>query len=65
MLKNKKHYNFQLRVTGGKGGDGAIMFMNLCKNEFAGPGGGDGGNGGHVIFEVIKKQIFFFFLEQK
>lgn len=42
----------QVRTIGGKGGDGAISFLQLFANEFAGPDGGDGGNGGHVVFEV-------------
>lgn len=37
---------------GGKGGDGAVSFLHLWSNEFAGPDGGDGGNGGHVLFEA-------------
>lgn len=41
-----------MRTVGGKGGDGAISFLQLFANEFAGPDGGDGGNGGHVVFEV-------------
>lgn len=42
----------KVRVEGGKGGDGAVSFLHLWSNEFAGPDGGDGGNGGHVIFEA-------------
>ncbi|XP_008211397.1 mitochondrial ribosome-associated GTPase 2 isoform X1 [Nasonia vitripennis] len=42
----------QVRVQGGKGGDGAISFLQLWVNERAGPDGGDGGHGGHVIFQV-------------
>lgn len=41
-----------MRAIGGKGGDGAISFLHLWSNEFAGPDGGDGGNGGHVLFEA-------------
>lgn len=37
---------------GGKGGDGNISFLQLWKNDHAGPDGGDGGHGGHVIFQV-------------
>lgn len=43
----------QVRVIGGKGGDGCISFLHLWSNEFAGPDGGDGGNGGHVIFRAL------------
>lgn len=41
-------------VKGGKGGDGMICFLHLKSNENAGPSGGDGGNGGHIIFEASK-----------
>lgn len=44
-----------VRVVGGKGGDGCISFLRLFANEFAGPDGGDGGNGAHVIFEATNK----------
>ncbi|XP_076237856.1 mitochondrial ribosome-associated GTPase 2-like [Calliopsis andreniformis] len=42
----------QVRTIGGRGGDGEISFLQLWSNECAGPDGGDGGCGGHVIFEV-------------
>lgn len=42
----------QVRVVGGKGGDGQISFLRLWVNDRAGPDGGDGGHGGHVIFQV-------------
>jgi GTPase involved in cell partitioning and DNA repair len=42
----------RVRVIGGKGGDGAVSFLQLWSNETAGPDGGDGGNGGHVVFKV-------------
>nr|XP_022901807.1 mitochondrial ribosome-associated GTPase 2 [Onthophagus taurus] len=41
-----------VRVIGGKGGDGCISFLHLWANERAGPDGGDGGNGAHVIFRA-------------
>ena len=40
------------RVVAGKGGDGCISMASLKGTEFAGPDGGDGGNGAHVIFKV-------------
>ncbi|XP_055921924.1 mitochondrial ribosome-associated GTPase 2 [Eupeodes corollae] len=42
----------QVRVLGGKGGDGCINLRQVWCNERAGPDGGDGGNGGHIIFEA-------------
>ncbi|GFT47291.1 mitochondrial ribosome-associated GTPase 2 [Nephila pilipes] len=39
-------------AKGGKGGDGQISFLKLYRNPFGGPSGGDGGNGGHVIFQA-------------
>lgn len=43
-----------MRVVGGKGGDGCSSFLSLYCNEFAGPDGGDGGSGGHVVFQASK-----------
>lgn len=42
----------QTRTIGGKGGDGEISFLRLWVNDRAGPDGGDGGSGGHVIFQA-------------
>ncbi|KAI1285231.1 Mitochondrial ribosome-associated GTPase 2 [Halotydeus destructor] len=39
----------RVQFTGGKGGDGCIAFLRLLCNPMAGPSGGDGGNGGHVV----------------
>ncbi|XP_015118360.1 mitochondrial ribosome-associated GTPase 2 isoform X1 [Diachasma alloeum] len=44
----------QVRVSGGKGGDGAVSFLQAWANEHGGPDGGDGGHGGHVIFQVSR-----------
>lgn len=41
-----------VECTAGKGGDGMICFLRLWCNPLGGPSGGDGGNGGHVIFEA-------------
>nr|CAG4638622.1 EOG090X0ACU [Cyclestheria hislopi] len=41
-----------IKVRGGKGGDGAVSLLRLSSNPTAGPDGGDGGNGGHVIFKA-------------
>ncbi|XP_075168360.1 mitochondrial ribosome-associated GTPase 2 [Haematobia irritans] len=51
-----QHQNFSdvkmIRTVGGKGGDGCISFLQLWCNERAGPDGGDGGSGGHIMFEA-------------
>ncbi|KAG8131645.1 hypothetical protein E2320_009559 [Naja naja] len=41
----------KVHVIGGKGGDGIACFLSEPRKEFGGPNGGDGGDGGHVIFK--------------
>jgi GTPase len=43
----------EIRVQGGKGGDGAMSFMRLKYIPKGGPDGGHGGNGGAVWIEAI------------
>ena len=38
-------------MRGGSGGNGCMSFLRLFANEWAGPDGGDGGSGGHVVFQ--------------
>lgn len=45
----------KVRFQGGKGGDGCISMMHLFANEFAGPDGGTGGNGGHVVLRASRE----------
>lgn len=45
----------RVRTVGGNGGDGCISFLSAWCKEHAGPNGGDGGHGGHVIFQVRLK----------
>ncbi|XP_054164840.1 mitochondrial ribosome-associated GTPase 2-like [Oppia nitens] len=45
----------RVKCFGGKGGDGMICFLKLFCNPMAGPSGGDGGNGGHIILEADKQ----------
>ncbi len=40
----------EVRVIGGKGGDGLVSFFREKTNPKGGPDGGDGGDGGNVIF---------------
>lgn len=47
----------KVRVIGGKGGDGIACFLSEPRKEFGGPNGGDGGDGGHVIFKGKKVTI--------
>ncbi|CAH4033064.1 unnamed protein product [Pieris brassicae] len=42
----------RVRAVAGKGGDGCISFLSSWCKEYAGPNGGDGGHGGHVIFQA-------------
>lgn len=44
----------RIRAVGGKGGNGASTFLHLWCNPGAGPSGGDGGNGGHIIFQASR-----------
>lgn len=41
----------RITIHAGKGGDGCIAFDRLFCNPNGGPSGGDGGNGGHIIFQ--------------
>lgn len=40
----------RVSVRGGQGGDGAVSLGRVYGNAMAGPDGGDGGAGGHVLF---------------
>ncbi|CAH1791867.1 unnamed protein product [Owenia fusiformis] len=51
--ENKHFMDFRrVHLKGGKGGNGMMSFLSLFANEFAGPDGGDGGCGGHVILQA-------------
>lgn len=60
MLDEVKVY-----VRSGDGGDGAIAFRREKFAPRGGPSGGDGGNGGDVIFRVNKKLSTFTLFQKK
>lgn len=43
-----------LTAEAGKGGDGVVRFLHEKRKEFGGPSGGDGGNGGNIIFRGVR-----------
>lgn len=59
FLKSLQHAHFvdfrSVLTRGGNGGDGCIALLHIKNNEFAGPSGGDGGNGGHIVFKADKQ----------
>lgn len=57
-FKRESYFIDTKRVSfrAGDGANGCISFLHLFANEFAGPDGGDGGCGGHIVL-VADKQI--------
>ncbi|MCD4814003.1 GTPase ObgE [bacterium] len=52
MKKNLFVDQSQIRVVGGRGGNGSSHFHREKFVPLGGPDGGDGGNGGNVVFEA-------------
>lgn len=46
-------------LEGGNGGDGCVAFAKVFLNAKAGPCGGDGGNGGHVVLRGLSANLYF------
>ena len=57
IYDRKRHFvdYKEVQFTAGNGGDGMICFLKLWCNPMAGPSGGDGGNGGHIILEADQR----------
>lgn len=58
--EDKDHQNnfvdwIRVRIKAGEGGNGKVSTSSVYANEFAGPDGGDGGNGAHILFRASKK----------
>ena len=50
MLQEAAFVDYRkVHLKAGDGGTGAVSFLSVFGNEFAGPDGGDGGNGGHIV----------------
>ncbi len=43
-----------LAARAGNGGNGVVRFLHEKRKEFGGPAGGDGGNGGNVVFRGVR-----------
>lgn len=44
----------KIRAKAGKGGDGVVRWLHEKGKEFGGPSGGDGGNGGNIVFRAVR-----------
>lgn len=49
-------------LEGGNGGDGCVAFAKIFLNAKAGPCGGDGGNGGHVVLRGLSANLYLFYV---
>lgn len=57
--------NLKISVKAGNGGNGIIAWRRESKVRFGGPAGGNGGNGGSVIFVSTKNLNSLFHLQSK
>ncbi len=46
--------SIQVRVSGGKGGDGVVRWLHIKGKEKGGPAGGNGGRGGDVVLVGVR-----------
>lgn len=44
----------KLHASAGRGGDGVVRWLHIKGNDFGGPAGGDGGQGGDIIIEGVR-----------
>lgn len=43
-----------IRAQAGRGGNGVVRWLHEKGKEFGGPAGGDGGNGGDIVFRAVR-----------
>ncbi len=46
--------HIKISASAGRGGDGVVRWLHMKGKEFGGPSGGDGGNGGDIVFRAVR-----------